>query len=392
MDDQLGDHRVVVRRDRIAFLDARIDAHGQRLYGRHQMHQPAGRGQEALVGILGVEARLDGVTADRELLLRQRQRLAGRDAQLPLDEVEAGDHLGDRMLDLQARVHFHEVEGTAHFAHCVGDELDRAGADVTDCLRRLDRRPAHGRAALGAHARRRRFFQHLLVATLHRAVALEKMHHVALGIAEYLHLDVARPLQVFLDQHAIVAEAARRLALARSQGVREFGCAAYDAHALAAAARAGLDQHRPADALRLAGKKRRFLVVAVVAGDERHAGPFHQRLGRRLGTHGADGSHGRADEDESRCGAGLREVLVLRQEAVARMDGLRACLLRGSNDALDVQVGLARGRRADADRRVGHAHVASRRVGFRVHRHRPHAQAACRADDPAGDFTAIGDQ
>jgi hypothetical protein len=40
----------------------------------------------------------------------QRQRLAGGDAQLPLDQVEPGDHLGDRVLDLQARVHLHEVE------------------------------------------------------------------------------------------------------------------------------------------------------------------------------------------------------------------------------------------------------------------------------------------
>ena len=40
----------------------------------------------------------------------QRQRLAGGDPQLPFDQVDAGDHLGDRMLDLQPRVHLHEPE------------------------------------------------------------------------------------------------------------------------------------------------------------------------------------------------------------------------------------------------------------------------------------------
>jgi hypothetical protein len=40
----------------------------------------------------------------------QRQRLAGGHAQLPLDQVEPGDHLGDRVLHLQPRVHLHEVE------------------------------------------------------------------------------------------------------------------------------------------------------------------------------------------------------------------------------------------------------------------------------------------
>ena len=40
----------------------------------------------------------------------QRQRLAGGDAQLPFHQVEAGDRLGDRMLDLQAGVHLHEPD------------------------------------------------------------------------------------------------------------------------------------------------------------------------------------------------------------------------------------------------------------------------------------------
>ena len=99
-DDQLGDHRVVVRRDLVAFLDAGVDAHVQRLGRRRQMQQPAGRGQEALVRIFGVDARLDGMAANSQLLLRQRQRFARGYAQLPLDEIEAGDHLRHRMLDL----------------------------------------------------------------------------------------------------------------------------------------------------------------------------------------------------------------------------------------------------------------------------------------------------
>ena len=46
----------------------------------------------------------------RDVVLRERQRLAGGDAQLQLDEVEAGDQLGDRVLDLQAGVHLQEEE------------------------------------------------------------------------------------------------------------------------------------------------------------------------------------------------------------------------------------------------------------------------------------------
>ena len=42
-----------------------------------------------------------------------RQALAAGDADLPLDEVDAGDELGHRVLDLQARVHLEEVERAA---------------------------------------------------------------------------------------------------------------------------------------------------------------------------------------------------------------------------------------------------------------------------------------
>ena len=41
---------------------------------------------------------------------RERQPLAGGDPELPLDQVEAVDELGDRVLDLEPGVHLHEEE------------------------------------------------------------------------------------------------------------------------------------------------------------------------------------------------------------------------------------------------------------------------------------------
>ena len=64
--------------------------------------------------------------------------LAARDADLPLHQVDAGHHLGDRMLDLQARVHLEEVER----AVVVEQELDGAGVGVADRLARPPPRPS----------------------------------------------------------------------------------------------------------------------------------------------------------------------------------------------------------------------------------------------------------
>ena len=78
-------------------------------------------------GILGVDAALDRVAAELDVALPERQPLAGRDPDLFLDDVDAGDELGDRMLDLQPRVRFEEVEVPRR----VHQELERARRSCT---------------------------------------------------------------------------------------------------------------------------------------------------------------------------------------------------------------------------------------------------------------------
>ena len=175
--------------------------------GRREMAEPAGRGQEIPLRVLGVDPDLDRVAADRELVLAAGQGLAGRDLELPFDQVLAGDHLGHRVLDLEPGVHLHEVEALV-LAVAGDDELDRAGVLVADRARRRDRGLAHrARGRLG-QPRRRRLLDDLLMPALDRAVALEQVHEVAVAVAEHLDLDVARPAQVFFHEHAVVAEGA----------------------------------------------------------------------------------------------------------------------------------------------------------------------------------------
>src|SRR5262245_1516331 len=122
-------------------------------------------------------------------MLPPRQRLAPSDSQLPFDQVLTSDHLRHRGLDLQTRVHLHEME----CAGLIRDELDRASADITDGFRRRDRRRAHCGAALRCHARCGRFLEDLLMPSLHRAVALEEVDTVTLLVGEDLDFDVAWP-------------------------------------------------------------------------------------------------------------------------------------------------------------------------------------------------------
>ena len=275
------------------------------------------------------------------------------DAELPFDQIETGDRFRHRMLDLEPRVHLDEPErvGAQPFG-AVGDELDRAGADITDGARRLDGGGAHLRAQLRRHAGRRRFLDHLLVAPLQRAVALAEMNDIAMAVGEHLDFDVARRGNVFLDQDPARAERRFRLANGAFERRLEFGVLIDAAQPAAAAAGRRLDQHRIADLVGLLLEEFPVLPLAVIARHHRHAGLLHQGLGAILDPHGAHGRGRRPDKSNAGLVAGVDEVGVLGEKPVARMHAFGARFLRNIDDAFDREIAVARWRRTDAIRLV----------------------------------------
>ena len=142
------------------------------------------------------------MAVELHVFLGNTQRLAARHAQLQFDEVETGNHFGDGMLDLQARVHLEEIERAA----LIEQELHGAGADIADCARGLDRCGAHSFAQVGRHDGAGRFLDHLLVASLHRTVALAEMDDCAVVVGEHLDFDMARPNDGLLEDQVAIAE------------------------------------------------------------------------------------------------------------------------------------------------------------------------------------------
>ena len=220
-----------------------VDADARTAGGVPQADRP-GRGHEGL-GILGVDAALHGVAADLHVALGVGQALAGGDQQLRLHQVDAGDELGHRVLDLDAGVHLDEVELAV-----LVEELHGAGAAVADRAAGLDAALAHEAALAHGDARSRGLLDHLLVAALHGAVALAQVNDVAVRVGQHLELDVPRLLQEFLHVDLVVAEGGARLGAGDADGVQERGLGVHDAHAAAAAAAGGLDDHRIADVAR----------------------------------------------------------------------------------------------------------------------------------------------
>ena len=118
--------------------------------GAWKARHPAGGRHEGL-RVLGVDPALDGVAGEADVGLPVAERRAGGDADLLAHQVDAADHLGDRVLDLQPRVHLDERELAVLI-----QELQRAGVAVAEARQRRGRpsRPARRAAPRSAPASR----------------------------------------------------------------------------------------------------------------------------------------------------------------------------------------------------------------------------------------------
>ena len=172
---------------------------------RLELGDRAGRGQEAAAGVLAVDPELEGVPARRRVL-GDVERLAVGDPELLQHQVDARGLLGDRVLDLQAGVDLEEGDQ----AVLADQVLDRAGAVVAGLLADPLGRLVDLLALRVGQERRGRLFDQLLEAALQRAVAGAGDDDVAVLVGDHLRLDVARLVQVALDEALAAAERRRR--------------------------------------------------------------------------------------------------------------------------------------------------------------------------------------
>ena len=353
-----------------------------------QGNQRARAGRKAARRVLRVDAAFDGVTAHDEVLLLEGDRLTRRDAKLLADEVNAGDLLGDRMLDLNAGVHLAEIE----VAVLVNEKLDGARTAVADALGQRNRRARHFFAQLRRYKCGRAFLDELLVAALYRALALEQVHHVAEAVAEDLHLDMARIMDIFFHIQTAVAEIRNRLGGRAVVGILEILDAERHANTLAAAAGRGLEHNGIADTLGLADGFVEVTERAVRAQSDRNAGRNRVALGFRFVAHQADGRGGRADKGKTCLRGALGEVRVFRQKAEARMNGLTAGRNRRRNDVIHVEIAVSGACGTDADRLVCNLRMERLAVGLGINRYRNDAEVAARLYDANCDFAAVRDE
>ena len=236
------------------------------------------------------------------------QRLPGGHQQLPLHQVQPGDQLGDRVLDLQPGVHLQEEE----LIGCLRrhQELDRPHTGVPHGLRDGHRALPHPGPGRGVQQHRRRLFNDLLMPPLQAALPLSEVHHRAVRISQHLDLDMPRSGQVPFDEQGVVTESSQGLPAGASDGLGQVPRAVHHPQALAPATSGGLDQHRVADRGGCLGQ-RVVTTRTATTRQHRNARSRHGRPGADLVAHRLDRASRRADKDQTGAGAGRGEGGVL---------------------------------------------------------------------------------
>jgi hypothetical protein len=121
-------------------------------------------------------------------------------------------------------------------AALVEQELHSARIRVVDLAGECDCVGTHLGPQLLGQVRRGRQLDDLLMAALQTAVALEKVHHVAVSVGQDLHFDVARVEHGLLEIDRRVAEGRLRLAAGRLDRLRQCRGIDYPPHPAAATA------------------------------------------------------------------------------------------------------------------------------------------------------------
>ncbi len=319
--------------------------------------------------------------------LGKRQSLAGGDAQHGLDDIDAGHHFGDGVLDLQARIHLQEI-----IADSAQDEFDRADPAIIQALAEPHRVGDHSVAKRCGKIGGRGFLDELLVTPLQRAFTLEQVNYIAFAVTGDLYFDMAPLLDQFFDDQPGIAKRIFGLAHGRFDFTGNAIEMRDGAHALAAASRRGFQHHRKPDFAQGPGDLGGVFARRFAAGNGRHTGRFGLALGGGFVPEPLDDLGRRASEDQP-CGLdGARECGIFGEKTKTGMDRLRARRFRGIDHGVDPQIAVGRGRVADLDGLADHPDMQSLGIGRRVDTRDRNSQPVTGSRDAAGDFTAIGDQ
>jgi hypothetical protein len=198
---------------------------------------------------------------------------------LRADDINAGNDLGNRVLDLHARIHFDEVESAGID---IEQKFDRSGAEVIGRTSDLDRGFTQFFANPGVKIDGGSHLHHFLMTSLNGAITLVQVEDIPVLISQNLHFDVLCAANKALEKNRIISERRRGFLSGFCNLGLEFTFVFNDAHSAPSSPKGGFYDQRETDLLRnVAGN---FCVCHWFFGawNHGHTGPLCQTPGSRL--------------------------------------------------------------------------------------------------------------
>ena len=244
-DDELADEVVVVLADLVAGCVSAVQAHAEAV-GHDELGDAAGGGEESPAGrVLGVDAasRWRGLAAgstswSNDSGTPDATRICSATRSMPVTSSVTG-------CSTCSRVFISRKKNSPSWIQ----ELDGARVRVADRSCDRHRRLAHRLRVSSEEAGAGLSSMSFWWRRCAEQSALADPHHVAVGVADDLHLDVARPREVALDVDLGAPEVRLGLALRRLDRGLDVARTGHDLHAAPAPAVCRLHSHRPTVAL-----------------------------------------------------------------------------------------------------------------------------------------------
>ena len=230
MDDQLGDHWVIVDRYLTTFYHARINTYGSGLLWWSTTDQSTCRRQKISCWIFRVDSRFDRPTRRFDVTLSESKFITSCYPDHALDQIDAGYKFGYRMLNLQSGVHFQKIE----ILFTIDHELYGSGGYIVHCLCQSHCLTGNIASRLVVQKWRWRLLDHFLMATLQRTLPLTQMNCISVLIGDNLNLDVSGILDELLNKYTVIAKVGFRLTLRTYESLPAFVITVREAHSLPA--------------------------------------------------------------------------------------------------------------------------------------------------------------
>src|SRR5450830_1377233 len=380
------DHGVVVRWYEVACVCMRVNTNpwaAWRMPGSN-----ATWGRREFKWIFGIDTAFDRMTFDRNVTLFESQFFVEGNTDLFLNNIYTRDHFGDWMLNLNAGIHFNEIE----FAIFV-QELECTSTAITNFA-------ASGSATitdffdqLAWNAWCGCFFDDFLVATLHCAVTLTPPDRITMLIGKNLDFHVTWVFQELFHIDFRIAKCCAGFRFGHCYRI-EQGCFGVDnAHTASTTTASRFNDDRIT--YFTCGLYDDFRIVwqsTFGAWYARNASFDHGVLRGDLVAHQANGFSAWSNENKAGLLYAFSEIGVFRQKPITRVNCLCIGHFSRADNRWHAEVTQIRWRRTDTDRFIGQLDIFCFAVGFGMHDNGFDTHLAACALNTERDFTTVGDK